>query len=84
MQGLGVALADVSGMIDASSLFAAFAYGISGSFIGLGIFFAIFVVIAGQLLTWPPKDYVPPQQSALNASGSGKMTTFDWSAPAMM
>jgi OFA family oxalate/formate antiporter-like MFS transporter len=35
-------------------------YGISGSFIGLGIFFAIVVIIAGQLLAWPPAGYVPP------------------------
>ena len=35
-------------------------YGISGSFIGLGILFAIVVIIAGQLLSWPPTGYVPP------------------------
>jgi MFS transporter, OFA family, oxalate/formate antiporter len=34
-------------------------YGISGSFIGLGIIFAIVVVIASQLLSNPPAGYVP-------------------------
>jgi OFA family oxalate/formate antiporter-like MFS transporter len=34
-------------------------YGISGSFIGLGIIFAIVVIIAGQLLSNPPAGYVP-------------------------
>jgi OFA family oxalate/formate antiporter-like MFS transporter len=35
-------------------------YGISGSFIGLGIIFAVVVIIAGQLLAQPPVGYVPP------------------------
>src|SRR5438445_6297739 len=35
-------------------------YGLSGSFIALGCLFAVVVIIAGQLLAWPPKDYVPP------------------------
>jgi len=34
-------------------------YGISGSFIGLGIIFAIVVIIAGQLLSNPPVGYIP-------------------------
>src|SRR5438445_8578374 len=34
--------------------------GISGSFIGLGIFFAVVVLIAAQLLDWPPAGYVAP------------------------
>jgi OFA family oxalate/formate antiporter-like MFS transporter len=34
-------------------------YGISGSFIGLGILFAVVVIIAGQLLSDPPAGYVP-------------------------
>src|SRR4051794_31638790 len=32
-------------------------YGLSGSFIGLGCLFAVVVVVAGQLLSWPPADY---------------------------
>ncbi len=39
-------------------------YGVSGSFIGLGVFFAVVVVIAGQLLSWPPVGYVPPGVSS--------------------
>lgn len=34
-------------------------YGISGSFIGLGIIFAIVVIVASQLLSQPPAGYVP-------------------------
>jgi OFA family oxalate/formate antiporter-like MFS transporter len=68
------------------------AYGISGSFIGLGVFFAIVVIIAGQLLSWPDADYLPPAPLApLNPqapSGKGPpqtaMTRVDWSAPAML
>ena len=35
-------------------------YGISGSFIGLGILFSVVVVVAGQLINVPPPGYVPP------------------------
>src|SRR6266545_2415069 len=35
-------------------------YGLTGSFVGLGILFAVVVVIAGQLLTPPPAGYVAP------------------------
>ena len=59
-------------------------YGISGSFIGLGIFFAAVVVIAGQLLSWPDKDYVPPAPPALNVPGASAMTGVNWSAPSML
>jgi OFA family oxalate/formate antiporter-like MFS transporter len=59
-------------------------HGISGSFIGLGIFFAIVVIIAGQLLSWPDADYVAPASPAANALGSPAMTRVDWSAPAML
>ena len=34
-------------------------FGISGSFIGLGIIFAVVVIIAGQLLSQPPIGYIP-------------------------
>ncbi|MBI5604914.1 MAG: OFA family MFS transporter [Deltaproteobacteria bacterium] len=34
-------------------------YGISGSFIGLGIIFAVVVIIAGQMLSQPPAGYIP-------------------------
>ncbi len=35
-------------------------YGITGSFVGLGLSFAVVVVIASQLLFTPPEGYVPP------------------------
>ena len=34
-------------------------YGLTGSFVGLGILFAVVVVIAGQLLNPPPAGYIP-------------------------
>src|SRR5207244_2389145 len=56
-------------------------YGLSGSFIGLGILFATVVIVAGQLLSWPPPGYHPP---APPTSSVKKMTTsHDWPAPAM-
>jgi MFS transporter, OFA family, oxalate/formate antiporter len=61
-------------------------YGISGSFIGLGIFFAVVVVIAGQLLAWPPTGYVPPglkQTAAAAAATAQKQTAHSWSASEM-
>src|SRR5438034_4189053 len=42
-------------------------YGLSGSFIGLGILFALVVIVAGQLLSWPGPDYIPPAPRALGA-----------------
>jgi OFA family oxalate/formate antiporter-like MFS transporter len=33
-------------------------FGLSGSFIGLGVLFALVVIVAGQLLAWPPAGYV--------------------------
>ena len=61
-------------------------YGLSGSFIILGIVFAVVVIIAGQLLGWPPAGYVPPGAPAPKAStpGKGAMTTYDWSASEMV
>ena len=58
-------------------------YGLSGSFIGLGILFALVVVAAGQLLAWPPADYLPPAAPA----GAGKplaMTVTNWPGSAMV
>ena len=58
-------------------------YGISGSFIILGIFFAVVVIIAGQLLAWPPAGYVPP--GAPLAKGASKSAApVDWSAGEMV
>jgi OFA family oxalate/formate antiporter-like MFS transporter len=58
-------------------------YGVSGSFIGLGVLFAVVVIVAGQLLSWPPPDYVPPGGPA-PAAKAAALTRFDWPAPAML
>lgn len=64
-------------------------YGLSGSFIILGVVFAVVVIVAGQLLAWPPAGYVPPAPPAPKvaaAAGSGKpaLTTVDWPAAGMV
>ncbi len=69
-------------------------YGISGSFIGLGIIFAIVVIIAGQLLSWPPAGYIPagpanrgPAAAVVKPTATGSspaLTTEDWTATEML
>ena len=62
-------------------------YGISGSFIGLGILFAVVVIIAGQLLAWPPTGYVAPQPkitAAQAAATAKKQTAHDWTSGEML
>jgi OFA family oxalate/formate antiporter-like MFS transporter len=56
-------------------------YGLSGSFIGLGILFAVVVVAAARLLVFPPEGYAPP---ATEAAASTKLSAVDWSAPEML
>jgi OFA family oxalate/formate antiporter-like MFS transporter len=56
-------------------------FGLSGSFIGLGILFAVVVIVAGQLLTMPPAGYVPP--TSANGNRKMTMTVGDWSPGAM-
>ena len=51
-------------------------YGITGSFVALGIFFAVVVIIAGQLLRTPPEGYTPPQPPATDAAGA--FTKHNW------
>ncbi len=60
------------------------AYGISGSFIYLGIFFAVIVVIAGQMLKAPPPGYQPPA-NVTNAGQKGATEkTHNWEAGDMV
>src|SRR5262249_61335239 len=59
------------------------AYGLSGSFIGLGILFALVVIVAGQLLAWPPQGYVPPSPP-LSMQKQKAVSGVDWSASAML
>ncbi len=60
-------------------------YGISGSFIGLGILFAVVVIVAGQLLRWPDEGYVPPSpKSTAKPQTAGAMTQTQWTTGAMV
>jgi MFS transporter, OFA family, oxalate/formate antiporter len=65
-------------------------YGITTSFVGLGIGFAIVVVICGQMLSIPGPDYVPPGPRVA-ASKAGPVAPskpaappVDWVPPEMM
>lgn len=67
------------------------AYGLTGSFVILGIFFAVVVIIAGQLLAWPPAGYVPPAAKPVSptkeltgAPVKTAVTTIDWVAQDMV
>jgi MFS transporter, OFA family, oxalate/formate antiporter len=57
-------------------------YGLSGSFIGLGCLFAVVVIVAGQLLAWPPADYLPP--ASVVSTTQKTQTSHDWSATQML
>jgi OFA family oxalate/formate antiporter-like MFS transporter len=56
-------------------------YGLSGSFIGLGLIFAAVVIVAGSFLTLPPAGYAPPSAPAREAT---LQTRSDWPAQAML
>ncbi len=56
-------------------------FGITGSFVGLGISFAVIVIIAGQLLFTPPEGYNPPVPAE---AGAKKTENIDWSAGEML
>ncbi len=63
------------------------AYGISGSFVALGVLFAVVVIIAGQMLKAPPEGYVPPSNVTTAASSGTTMATektHNWEAADMM
>jgi OFA family oxalate/formate antiporter-like MFS transporter len=65
-------------------------YGLSGSFIILGIGFAVVVIVAGQLLAWPPAGYVapgPPATATKAVAGAPiktALTAVDWVASDMV
>jgi OFA family oxalate/formate antiporter-like MFS transporter len=61
-------------------------YGLSGSFVGLGVLFAVVVVVAGRLLELPPAGYVPPAPAAPGAGAAAvpRLTSADWSAGEML
>ena len=59
-------------------------YGITGSFVILGSFFAVVVVIAGQMLKAPPEGYLPPA-TPIGAGHSGATEkTHNWEAVDVM
>ena len=57
-------------------------HGLTGSFVGLGILFAVVVVVAGQMLTPPPPGYVA--QIPEHILDGPKVVTTDWSAGQML
>jgi MFS transporter, OFA family, oxalate/formate antiporter len=60
-------------------------YGITGSFVGLGILFALVVIIAGQLLLTPPEGYVPPgPKVAATAKQLAASTKHNWKTSEMV
>jgi len=58
--------------------------GITYSFVWLGIFFSVVVIIAGSLLAWPPQGYVPPAPPVVAGAPKAAGTTVDWVAGDMM
>src|SRR4029077_21107344 len=58
-------------------------YGLSGSFVGLGLVFAMVVIVAARFLVLPPEGYVLPAPPA-GASGASGLTAVNWSAPDML
>ena len=57
-------------------------HGLTGSFVGLGILFAVVVVIAGLLLRPPPPGYVAPIPP--HVADGPKVVTTDYPARAML
>lgn len=60
------------------------AYGITGSFVALGTFFAVVVVIAGQMLKTPPEGYAPPTAKLGTGQTQATEKTHNWEAGDMM
>ncbi|MDM8551423.1 OFA family MFS transporter [Desulfobacterales bacterium HSG2] len=60
-------------------------HGISNSFIILGIFFAVVVIVAGLFLKTPPEGYVPPGPKVPPTAAQAAATTkFDWEVGEMV
>jgi len=57
-------------------------YGLSGSFIGLGVLFALVVIVCAQMLAMPPAGYVPP--GSVSAAQKASQTAVDWPAASML
>ena len=52
------------------------AFGLTGSFVGLGCLFAVVIVVAGRLLTPPPAGYVPPIPASVPDGPTLTVTDF--------
>lgn len=59
-------------------------HGLSGSFIGLGVLFAVVVIVAGQLLAWPPAGYLPSAPPVAAAAAQAPTPSTDWTAGEML
>jgi OFA family oxalate/formate antiporter-like MFS transporter len=53
--------------------------GVTFSWIFMGIFFAVVVIIAGSLLAWPEPGYVPPVAAGPATGAAKAATAIDWS-----
>lgn len=61
--------------------------GITGSFISLGVLFAVVVIVAGQLLKTPPAGYQPPAPkvaASAQACANAEATNIDWTPTQMV
>lgn len=56
-------------------------YGLTGSFVGLGVLFSVVILIAAQFLTMPPPGYQPPASEMV---ASNKTAAADWPVGAML
>ena len=52
--------------------------GLTGSFVILGIFFTLVIIIAGSMLAWPEPGYVPPAPPATMGAAAKAATAVDW------
>ena len=52
--------------------------GVTYSWIFMGIFFAVVVIIAGSLLAWPEPGYVPPAPPVVAGAAKAAGTIIDW------
>jgi MFS transporter, OFA family, oxalate/formate antiporter len=57
-------------------------YGLTGSFVGLGVFFAVVIVLAGFVVAFPPPGYAPPTPPGTPAATS--VTRADWTPLEML
>ena len=58
------------------------AHGLTGSFVGLGLFFGVVILTAAQFLKVPPAGYVPPAPPPTFQPKA--MTATSWTAPQML